>query len=145
MVAASAALTLSGAPFMGPIGAARVGFINNEYVLNPLIDEMAESQLDLVVAGTQDAVLMVESEAKELTEDVMLGAVMFGHRHFQPVIEAIIQLAEKAAKEPRELKVADNAAIEKEMLGLVERTCAPPTRSRTRRSATRRSTPPRPR
>src|SRR3984885_6236958 len=120
MVAASAALTLSGAPFMGPIGAARVGFINNEYVLNPQIDEMAESNLDLVVAGTQDAVLMVESEAKELSEDIMLGAVMFGHRHFQPVIEAIIQLAEKAAKEPRELTTADNAALEKEMLGLGE-------------------------
>ena len=78
MIASSAALTLSGAPFMGPIGAARVGFVNNEYVLNPLLDEMAESQLDLVVAGTQDAVLMVESEAKELSEDVMLVAVMFG-------------------------------------------------------------------
>src|SRR5580700_8016420 len=121
MVAASAALTLSGAPFMGPIGAARVGFINNEYVLNPQLDEMAESKLDLVVAGTQDAVLMVESEAKELSEDIMLGAVMFGHRHFQPVIEAIIQLAEKAAKEPRELTLPDNAALEKEMLGLVEK------------------------
>jgi polyribonucleotide nucleotidyltransferase len=120
MIAASAALTLSGAPFMGPIGAARVGFINNEYVLNPVLDEMPESHLDLVVAGTQDAVLMVESEAKELSEDVMLGAVMFGHRHFQPVIEAIIKLAEKAAKEPRELKVVDNAALEKEMLGLIE-------------------------
>jgi polyribonucleotide nucleotidyltransferase len=121
MVAASAALTLSGAPFMGPIGAARVGFINNEYVLNPQIDEMAESQLDLVVAGTQDAVLMVESEAKELSEDIMLGAVMFGHRHFQPVIDAIIRLAEKAAKEPRELKLSDNGALEKEMLDLVEK------------------------
>ena len=120
MVAASAALTLSGVPFMGPIGAARVGFINNEYVLNPQLDEMTESQLDLVVAGTADAVLMVESEAKELTEEVMLGAVMFGHRHFQPVIEAIIKLAEKAAKEPRELEVADNSALEKEMLGIVE-------------------------
>ncbi len=121
MVAASAALTLSGAPFMGPIGGARVGFINNEYVLNPQIDEMTESQLDLVVAGTQDAVLMVESEAKELSEEIMLGAVMFGHRHFQPVIEAIIRLAEKAAKEPRELTVPDNAALEREMLGLVEK------------------------
>src|SRR5262247_2505263 len=121
MVAASAALTLSGAPFMGPIGAVRVGFINNEYVLNPQLDEMQESQLDLVVAGTQDAVLMVESEAKELNEQVMLGAVMFGHRHFQPVIDAIIRLAEKAAKEPRELTTADNAALEKEMLGLVEK------------------------
>src|SRR5947208_12657484 len=119
-VASSAALCLSGAPFMGPIGAARVGFVGNEYVLNPTLDEMAESQLDLVVAGTKDAVLMVESEAKELPEEVMLGAVMFGHRHFQPVVEAIIQLAEKAAKEPRELVVADHAALEKEMLGLIE-------------------------
>jgi polyribonucleotide nucleotidyltransferase len=121
MVAASAALTLSGAPFMGPIGGARVGFINNEYVLNPTIDEMKESQLDLVVAGTQDAVLMVESEAKELSEEIMLGAVMFGHRHFQPVIQAVIQIAEKAAKEPRDFKMPDNSAIEKEMLGIVEK------------------------
>jgi polyribonucleotide nucleotidyltransferase len=120
MVAASAALTLSGAPFMGPIGAARVGFVNNEYVLNPLLEEMAESQLDLVVAGTQDAVLMVESEAKELSEEIMLGAVMFGHRHFQPVIDAIIKLAEKAAKEPREHKTADHSAIEKKVRDLVE-------------------------
>jgi polyribonucleotide nucleotidyltransferase len=120
LVAASAALTLSGAPFMGPIGAARVGFTNNEYVLNPTLDEMQESQLDLVVAGTADAVLMVESEAKELNEDVMLGAVMFGHRHFQPVIQAIVELAEKAAKEPRDHKVADDAALEKEITALVE-------------------------
>ena len=120
MVAASAALTLSGVPFMGPVGAARVGFVNNEYVLNPQIDEMGESGLDLVVAGTSDAVLMVESEAKELPEEVMLGAVMFGHRHFQPVIDAIIRLAEKAAKDPRELVLPDNAALEKEILGLVE-------------------------
>src|SRR5918996_4789416 len=120
LVASSAALTISGAPFKGPIGAARVGFINDEYVLNPTLDEMVETQLDLVVAGTADAVLMVESEAKELNEEIMLGAVMFGHRHFQPVIQAIIDLAEKAAKEPLELKVIDNAAIEKEMLGLIE-------------------------
>ncbi|MGE3997496.1 MAG: polyribonucleotide nucleotidyltransferase, partial [Variibacter sp.] len=120
MVAASAALTISGVPFMGPIGAARVGFINNEYVLNPSLDEMKESSLDLVVAGTQDAVLMVESEAKELPEEVMLGAVMFGHRHMQPVIDAIIQLAEKAAKEPRDVATEDNAAIEEEMRGVVE-------------------------
>ncbi|MEW6454400.1 MAG: polyribonucleotide nucleotidyltransferase [Pseudomonadota bacterium] len=120
LVATSAALTLSGIPFMGPIGAARVGFSNNEYVLNPTIDEMKETQLDLVVAGTADAVLMVESEAQELSEEIMLGAVMFGHRHFQPVINAIIQLAEKAAKEPREFAVPDNAALEKEMLGIVE-------------------------
>jgi polyribonucleotide nucleotidyltransferase len=121
MVAASAALTLSGVPFMGPIGAARVGFINNEYVLNPQFDEMPETHLDLVVAGTQDAVLMVESEAKELPEEVMLGAVMFGHRHFQPVIDAIIRLAEKAAKEPREFQLADDEALEKEMGDLAER------------------------
>jgi polyribonucleotide nucleotidyltransferase len=120
MIAASAALTISGVPFLGPIGAARVGFINNEYVLNPQLDEMSESHLDLVVAGTQDAVLMVESEARELGEDVMLGAVMFGHRHFQPVIDAIIKLAELAAKDPRELKVADDSELEKEMLGLIE-------------------------
>src|SRR6201994_2477390 len=116
MVAASAALTLSGAPFMGPIGGARVAFVNNEYVLNPTIDEMKETQLDLVVAGTQDAVLMVESEAKELSEEIMLGAVMFGHRHFQPVINAIIELAEKAAKEPRDFSTPDTKAIETEML-----------------------------
>src|SRR5580700_170669 len=111
MVAASAALTLSGAPFMGPIGGARVGFIDNEYVLNPTLDEMKESKLDLVVAGTQDAVLMVESEAQELSEEIMLGAVMFGHRHFQPVIKAIIALAEKAAKEPRALPAVENTGL----------------------------------
>src|SRR5436305_941036 len=120
LVAASAALKLSGAPFEGPIGAARVGFANDEFILNPTLDEMVDTQLDLVVAGTADAVLMVESEAKELNEEIMLAAVMFGHRHFQPVISAIIQLAEKAAKEPREVTVIDNAALEKEMLGLVE-------------------------
>ncbi|UTD27148.1 polyribonucleotide nucleotidyltransferase [Bradyrhizobium sp. WD16] len=120
MVAASAALTLSGVPFMGPIGAARVAFIENEFVLNPQLDEMPESQLDLVVAGTADAVLMVESEAKELPEEVMLGAVMFGHKHLQPVINAIIELAEKAAKEPRDIAVIDNTAIENEMLALIE-------------------------
>lgn len=120
LVASSAALTLSGAPFKGPIGAARVGFANDEFILNPTLDEMVDTQLDLVVAGTADAVLMVESEAKELNEDIMLGAVMFGHRHFQPVINAIIELAEKAAKEPREVTIIDNSALEKEMLGLVE-------------------------
>jgi polyribonucleotide nucleotidyltransferase len=101
LVAASAALTISGVPFLGPIGAARVGYIDGEYVLNPEMDRYGDSDLDLVVAGTQDAVLMVESEASELTEDVMLGAVMFGHKHFQPVIDAIIRMAEKCAKEPR--------------------------------------------
>ncbi|MGE0214074.1 MAG: polyribonucleotide nucleotidyltransferase [Parvibaculaceae bacterium] len=107
MVAASAALTLSGVPFLGPIGAARVGYIGNEYVLNPTLAQQKESDLELVVAGTEDAVLMVESEAKELTEDVMLGAVMHGHREFQVVIEAIIRLAEQAAREPRELPIVD--------------------------------------
>jgi polyribonucleotide nucleotidyltransferase len=109
MVAASAALTLSGLPFLGPIGAARVGVINGECVLNPMIDEMPESTLDLVIAGTHDAVMMVESEAKELPEDLMLEAVMFGHKHFQPVIQAIIKLAEKAAKEPWDIKIPDKA------------------------------------
>ncbi|MFC7663390.1 hypothetical protein ACFQWF_12625 [Methylorubrum suomiense] len=120
MVAASAALTLSGVPFTGPIGAARVGYLNGGYKLNPLVTEVAESTLDLVVAGTQDAVLMVESEAKELSEDVMLGAVMFGHKHFQPVIEAIIRLAEKAAKEPRDFSPPENADVEKAVLDIAE-------------------------
>jgi polyribonucleotide nucleotidyltransferase len=101
MIAVSAALTISGLPFMGPIGAARVGYIDGEYRLNPLIDDMVNSKLDLVVAGTHDAVMMVESEAQELSEDVMLGAVMFGHTQMQTAIQAIIRLAEKAAKDPR--------------------------------------------
>ncbi|AFL54585.1 polyribonucleotide nucleotidyltransferase [Sinorhizobium fredii] len=120
MVAASAALTLSGIPFMGPIGGARVGYINGEYVLNPHLDEMEESSLDLVVAGTQEAVLMVESEAKELPEDVMLGAVVFGQKGFQPVIDAIIKLAEVAAKEPREFDPEDHSALENAMLSIAE-------------------------
>jgi polyribonucleotide nucleotidyltransferase len=101
MIAVSAALTISGVPFMGPIGAARVGYINGEYVLNPLVDTYPESKLDLVVAGTHDAVMMVESEAQELSEEVMLGAVMFGHKEMQTAINGIIRLAEKAAKDPR--------------------------------------------
>ncbi len=120
MVAASAALTLSGVPFMGPVGAARVGFTENEYVLNPTVDEVKDSALDLVVAGTGDAVLMVESEAKELPEEIMLGAVMFGHRHFQPVIEAIIRLAERAAKEPRAFQPEDVSAIEAKVKEIAE-------------------------
>ena len=106
LIGTSAALTLSGLPFMGPIAGCRVGYIDGEYVLNPPIDELSGSALDLVVAGTRDGVLMVESEASELSEEVMLGAVMFGHRGFQPVIEAIIDLAEACAKEPRELPEA---------------------------------------
>jgi len=100
MVGTSAAMCISGAPFMGPIGGVRVGRINGEYVLNPLIDDMADSDLDVVVAGTKDGVLMVESEAEELSEEVMLGAVAFGHAGFQPVIDAIIEMAEACAKEP---------------------------------------------
>ena len=120
MVAVSAALTISGLPFLGPIGGARVGYIDGEYKLNPMIDEMPESKLDLVVAGTGDAVLMVESEAKELSEDVMLGAVMFGHAQFQPVIDAIIRMAEKCAKEPRAVEKADTSDIEAKVRALVE-------------------------
>jgi len=100
MVGASAALTISGLPFLGPIGAARVAYIDGQYVLNPTSDQIEQSALDLVVAGTTEGVLMVESEAKELSEEVMLGAVNFGHDGFQPVIQAIIELAEQCAKEP---------------------------------------------
>src|ERR1700730_17263713 len=100
LIGASAALTISGIPFLGPIGGARVGYIDGNYILNPTLGEIPRSQLDLVVAGTAKGVLMVESEAKELSEDLMLGAVTFGHREFQPVIEAIIDLAETCAREP---------------------------------------------
>ena len=103
LVGASAALTLSGVPFFGPIAAARVGYIDGEYILNPTLSEMEGTALDLVVAGTREGVLMVESEASELSEEVMLGAVTFGHQKMQDVIDAIIDLAEVAAKEPREL------------------------------------------
>ncbi len=120
MVAASAALTLSGVPFMGPVGAARVGYINGQFRLNPTLAEMADSVLDLVVAGTTDAVLMVESEAKELSEEIMLGAVMHGHTGFQPVIDAIIKLAEVAAKEPRDFTTPDHSELEGKILKLVE-------------------------
>ena len=104
MIAASAALTISGIPFLGPIGAARVAYIDGQYVINPTFAQIKESKLDLVVAGTKQGVLMVESEAQELSEEVMLGAVDFGHKSFQPVIEAIISLAEECAKEPWEVK-----------------------------------------
>src|SRR5512146_927064 len=120
MIAASAALTLSGVPFMGPIGAARVGFKDGEYQLNPSQSQVAEGSLDLVVAGTREAVMMVESEAKELSEEEMLGAVMFAHKNMQPVIEAIIKLAEQAAKEPWELAASgDKAAIKKQLKDLI--------------------------
>jgi polyribonucleotide nucleotidyltransferase len=103
MIGTSAALTISGIPFMGPIGASRVGYIDGNYVLNPPVDDMPRSQLNLVVAGTSEGVLMVESEASELSEDVMLGAVMFGHKANQEVIQAIIELAQACAKKPRDV------------------------------------------
>ena len=107
MCAASAALCLSGVPFMGPIGAARVGYVDGEYILNPNSTQVKEGDLDLVVAGTLDAVMMVESEANELSEDVMLGAVMFAHAASKKICEGIIKLAQKAAKEPWELATSD--------------------------------------
>ena len=109
LVGCSAALTLSGIPFFGPIGGARVAYVDGGYVLNPTAAEMKESVLDLVVAGTAEGVLMVESEARELAEEVMLGAVTFGHQGFQPVIQAIIELAEVAAREPWPLAEPDPA------------------------------------
>lgn len=116
MIAASAALTISGVPFMGPIGAARVGYIDGEYILNPTQEQVKEGQLDLVVAGTPNAVMMVESEAKELSEEVMLGAVMFAHAASQKVCSAIISLAEKAAKDPWELATSDAKTAAKDKL-----------------------------
>ncbi|MDB5428611.1 MAG: pnp, partial [Phenylobacterium sp.] len=115
LVAASAALVISGAPFMGPIAGARVGFVNGEYVLNPTLDEMKDSRMDLVVAGTQDAVMMVESEIQEMTEDEVLKGVMFAHAGMQPVIDAIIELAEHSAKEPFDFQPDDTDAIKAEM------------------------------
>ncbi|MFS4438227.1 polyribonucleotide nucleotidyltransferase [Paracoccaceae bacterium GXU_MW_L88] len=126
MIAASAALTISGVPFMGPIAAARVGFANGEYVLNPPVEDMhklrqnPEQRLDLVVAGTKDAVMMVESEAYELSEEEMLGAVTFGHDQMQPVIDAIISLAESAAKEPFDFTPPDYSALYEKVAGLGE-------------------------
>ncbi len=117
LIAASAALTISGVPFMGPIGAARVGFVDGEYVLNPECQDMeklrenSEQRLDLVVAGTRDAVMMVESEAYELTEDEMLGAVRFAHESYQPVIDMIIDLAEECAKEPFDFQPPDYSEL----------------------------------
>ncbi len=112
MIGASAALTISGLPFMGPIGGARVGYVDGEYVLNPRLEELENSALNLVVAGTREGVLMVESEVSELSEETMLGAVMFGHKAYQDVIDAIIELAEACAKEPWELPGAPEGAEE---------------------------------
>ena len=111
LIAASAALTLSGVPFMGPIAGARVGYMDGEYILNPTKTQVKEGSLDLVVAGTGDAVMMVESEAKELSEEEMLNGVMFAHRSIQPVIDAIIRLAEKAAKDPWDMAITDDKAM----------------------------------
>ncbi|MBX3480849.1 MAG: polyribonucleotide nucleotidyltransferase [Caulobacter sp.] len=119
MVGASAALTLSGAPFMGPIGAARVGYVDGEYILNPTAEQMADTKMDLVVAGTAEAVMMVESEIQELNEEIVLGAIKFAHDGMQPVIEAIIELAEHAAKDPFDFEPEDTDAIKAEMKGLV--------------------------
>ncbi len=109
LVGCSAALTLSGIPFFGPVGGARVGFIDGQFVLNPTAAQRKLSKLDLVIAGTAEGVLMVESEAHELSEEQMLAALEFGHKGFQPVIEGIIALAEVAAKEPWDLAEADPA------------------------------------
>jgi len=119
MVAASGALTVSGIPFLGPIAGGRVGRVGGEFVLNPTMQQMAESELDLVVAGTADAVMMVESEAQELGEDAMLEAVMFGHRGFQPVIDAIISLAEVAAKTPWDVPEVDHGDLPERVRALV--------------------------
>jgi polyribonucleotide nucleotidyltransferase len=119
MVAASAALVLSGAPFMGPIAGARVGYVDGQYVLNPTLDEMKDSRMDLVVAGTDEAVMMVESEIQELSEDEVLKGVMFAHAGMQPVIEAIIALAEHSAKEPFDFQPEDTDAIKAEVKGLI--------------------------
>src|SRR3954467_2792663 len=120
LIAASAALTLSGVPFMGPIAAARIGYADGEYLLNPSMDEVRAGELDLIVAGTHDAVMMVESEAKELSEEVMPGAVMFAHRECQKVVEAIIKLAEKAAKDPWEMAAqADLSAAKAKLRDLI--------------------------
>ncbi len=121
LVGSAAALTLSGIPFLGPIAAARVGFIDGQFVLNPLVEDLEQSRLDLIVAGTADHVMMVESEAHELSEEEMLGAVNFGHEQFRPVIEAIIELAEKAAKDPWNLpEPSDNSAVAKKVTAEAE-------------------------
>jgi len=120
LIATSAALTVSGIPFLGPIGAARVGYIAGEYILNPQLDEMPETKLDLVMAGTANAVMMVESEAKELAEETMLGAVMFGHKAAKDVINFIVDFAESAAKEPWNFDAPDHDKVAHKIRALVE-------------------------
>ena len=120
MIGASAALALSGIPFNGPIGAARVGYLNGDYVLNPTASELKESQLNLVVAGTQQAVLMVESEADELSEEIMLGAVVFGHEQMQRVIDLINELADQAGKPLWDWTTAKDQALIDKIASLAE-------------------------
>ncbi|MDE3016178.1 MAG: polyribonucleotide nucleotidyltransferase [Pseudomonadota bacterium] len=120
MVGVSAALTISGIPFMGPIAGCRVGYAKGEYLLNPTKAEIEDSELDLFVAGTKRSVLMVESEAHELSEDVMLGAVMFGHRQMQPVVDMIVDMAEICARDAWDFKTPDNSAMQKEMREIIE-------------------------
>ena len=142
MIGVSAALTLSGVPFNGPIGACRVGYVNGQYVLNPTATQLKESKLNLVVAGTEQGVLMVESEALELSEDVMLGAVMYGHEQMQAAIQAINELAEVAAKPAWDWKAPakDEALIARSQASLPKPICARRSASSRRRRARRRST-----
>ena len=147
MIGASAALTISGIPFLGPIGGARVGYKNGEFLLNPSYQDLVGSELDLVVAGTRDAVMMVESEAKELPEDTMLRAVLFGQQQFQPVIDLIIALAEECAKEPWELEIAEHGELSETLAAQYETAlrdayaepASRPVTSASRRCAPRRS------
>ena len=116
IIASSAALAISGLPFQGPIAASRVGYISGKYILNPNPKELEESELDLVVAGTKDAVLMVESEASGLSEKEMLEAVKFGHKNFVPIIEAIENLAKKTGKTKWEVEDVDHSEVKKKLL-----------------------------
>jgi polyribonucleotide nucleotidyltransferase len=125
MIGASAATTISGLPFLGPIASARVGFSNGEFILNPTREELNDSELDLVVSGTKSGVLMVESEAKELSEEIMLGAVQFGHKEFQCVIDKIIELAEKSAKDSWEVKSKEKLSFHSDLQALAKKTFEP--------------------
>ncbi|MAZ46074.1 MAG: polyribonucleotide nucleotidyltransferase [Rickettsiales bacterium] len=125
MIGASAATTISGLPFLGPIASARVGFSDGEFILNPTKEELSESELDLVVSGTKSGVLMVESEAKELSEEIMLGAVQFGHKEFQCVIDKIIELAEKSAKDSWEIKSIEKLSFHSDLEAFAKKTFEP--------------------
>ena len=125
LIGASAATTIAGLPFLGPIAAARVGFSDGEFILNPTKEELNESELDLVVSGTKSGVLMVESEAKELSEEIMLGAVQFGHKESQCVIDKIIELAEKSAKDSWEVKSKEKLTFHSDLETLTRKTFEP--------------------